>query len=124
MFYYKCNKSGWNNTGTSGFHAEWQRDQSAFCLLGDHGFWGVSGNTDPNHGNYGGSSGGVGTQVRGVSYQHTSSITELAQRHQGNSDYSNFISLLSNFYELMDHLKLLGVAYLTGLYMTIHSFNQ
>ena len=60
---------------------------------------------------------GGGTQGRNFFY-------ELVQCHQGESDDSNFNSLLLNFYELMDRLKYLGMDYLPGIDMPIHSFFQ
>ena len=67
MCYCKRKKCGWNNTHTSGFHAEWKRDPSALCILVDHDYWKFSGNAT-NHGTTGGSSGGGGNQDSDMDY--------------------------------------------------------
>ena len=123
MFYCKCNKFGWDNTHTYGFNVECHHDPSAFCLPVYHYHWKFSG-TAPNHGTTDDSSVGGGTQGRNIGSKHTSSISELIQRHQVESSKSNFTSFLSNLSELMDSLKLLGMAYLTVVDMTIHSFHH
>ena len=108
MRYYKHKKFRWNNNHTSGFHIKWQCHPRDFCITVDHDYWKLSG-TAPNHGTTGRYSGGGGTQGIKMAYQHTSAISELVQRHQGDSADSNFISFISYFYELMDHLKWLGM---------------
>ena len=80
--YYKRNKCRCTNTPTQGFHDEWQRDISSFCLPVDSYYWKLSGTT-PNNGTTGSLSGVGGTQVINLDSQHTSYISELVQRHQG-----------------------------------------
>ena len=119
MCYCKRKKCIWNNTHTSGFHAEWQSYTSAFCLPVDHEYWKLSRKTDPNHGTYGWSFGGGGTQVSNMADHHMAAISELVQHHKGDSSESNSASFLYNFYELMYHLKLLGVDWLTWVSIPI-----
>jgi hypothetical protein len=40
-----CKLCRWNETHTSWFHGEWNRNQSTFCILVTHVFWGKSGTT-------------------------------------------------------------------------------
>ena len=56
--------------------------------------------------------------------QHTSAISELVQRHIGDSADYNFTSFLSNFSELVYCLTLFCMYCLTGVYMNIHYFRQ
>ena len=105
MCYCKHNKRGWNNTHTSGFHAECKRSPSDLCIPIYPEYWKLSGKTAPNHENPGGSSGGGGTLGRDAASQHTSDIIELVQHHQGNSSNYNFTSFLSNFSESIVSLK-------------------
>ena len=65
--------------------------------------------TAPNQGITDSFSGGGGTQGI-LDYQHMSVISELVQIHQAKLSDSNFTSFLSNFYELIVCLKLLGVS--------------
>ena len=124
MCYCKCNKRGWNNIQTYGFHDELQRDTRAFYIPVDHDYWKFSCKNAPNHMNYGGSSEVGCTQGTYMADQHTSDISELLQIQQGNSADYNFTSFLSNLSEFVDFLKWFGIAFFTGLAMFIYSFHQ
>ena len=91
-----CKSCGWNETHTSRFHGEWDRNQSTFCIPATHVFWTKSGST-PSAAK--GPTPAAGTASSGVS---KGQLSGLINRYKTDSDDGAFTSFLSEFESLLN----------------------
>ena len=92
-----CKSCGWNETHTSGFHSEGNRNQSTFCIPLTHVFWTKSGTTPsaekvPPRA-------AAGTASSGVS---RGQLSGLINWYKTESDDGMFLSFLSEFEGLLN----------------------
>ena len=91
-----CKSCGWNETHTSRFHGEWDRNQSTFCIPATHVFWTKSGTTPSA---VKGPTPAAGTASSGVS---KGQLSGLINRYKTDSDDGAFTSFLSEFESLLN----------------------
>jgi hypothetical protein len=86
-----CKSCGWNESHTSGFHGEWNRNQSTFCIPVTHVFWTKSGDTPSAEK---GPPPAAGTASSGVS---RGQLSGLINWYKTESDDGAFTSFLTEF---------------------------
>jgi hypothetical protein len=92
-----CKSCGWNESHTSGFHGEWDRNQSTFRIPSTHTFWTKSG-TSPSA-EKSPTPAAAGTASSGVS---RGQLSGLINRYKTESDDGAFTSFLSEFEGLLN----------------------
>jgi hypothetical protein len=92
-----CKSCGWNESHTSGFHGEWDRNQSTFRIPSTHTFWTKSGTTPSAE--KGPTPAAAGTASSGVS---RGQLSGLINRYKTESDNGAFTSFLSEFEGLLN----------------------
>ena len=92
-----CKSCGWNESHTSGFHGEWDRNQSTFRIPSTHTFWTKSGTTPSAE--KGPTPAAAGTASSGVS---RGQLSGLINRYKTESDDGAFTSFLSEFEGLLN----------------------
>ncbi len=91
-----CKSCGWNETHTSWFNGKWNQNQSTFCILATHVFWGKSGTTLSAEK---GTAPAVGTASSGVS---RGQLSGLIHWYKTEAEDGAFVSFLSDFEGLLN----------------------